>query len=113
MDIYIDRFVPDRTALNRASTEQELAATKLLSMNIDEASAKVRTGQPVDDDEDYALPVWAGVIAFKTVIEGIHSDPKNLDGIKMPAGIEKYVAGARLDETLSAIYDGDNTSSHG
>jgi nitroimidazol reductase NimA-like FMN-containing flavoprotein (pyridoxamine 5'-phosphate oxidase superfamily) len=113
MDIYIDRFVPDRTALNRASTERELGATKLLSMNIDEASAKVRTGQPVDDDEDYALPVWAGVIAFKTVIEGTYPDPKNLDGVKMPAGVEKYVAGARLDETLGAIYDGDNTSSHG
>lgn len=112
MDIYIDRFVPDRTALNRQSTDQELASTKLLSMNIDEASAKVRTGQPVDDDEDYALPVWAGVIAFKTVIDGVHSDPKNLSGVAVPPGIQKYVIGTRLDDTLASIYDANNTSSH-
>jgi nitroimidazol reductase NimA-like FMN-containing flavoprotein (pyridoxamine 5'-phosphate oxidase superfamily) len=113
MDVYQNRFVPDRTKANRAATDKELGITKLLRMNIDEASAKIRTGQPIDDDEDYALPVWAGVIAFKTVVAETLPDPKNLEGLKIPPGVEKYVQGVRLDEVLGSIYDGDNTSSHG
>ena len=68
MDTYIDRFFPGRATSNRAATSKELQATKLLSMDIDEASAKIRIGQPIDDEEDYALPIWAGVINFKTMI---------------------------------------------
>jgi uncharacterized protein len=113
MDIYVDRFVPGRTAANRAATAKELQATKLLSMDIEEASAKVRVGQPVDDDEDYALPVWAGVINFKTLIGAISPDPKNLADLSVPPGIAVYTEGRMLDETLGAIYDGDTTSSHG
>ena len=46
----------------RPNNAQELKGTTVLGMKIDEASAKVRSGGPVDDDEDYALPIWAGVI---------------------------------------------------
>lgn len=112
MDIYVDRFVPGRTSGNRPVTDKELQATKLLSMEIEEASAKIRTGQPVDDDEDYALPVWAGVINFKTIVAGISPDPKNLTSVEMPPGLAPYTDGRLVDETLTAIYDGDNTSSH-
>ena len=112
MDIFIDRFVPGRSAANRSATSKELRGTKLLSMNIDEASAKVRIGQPVDDEEDYALPIWAGVINFKTVIAETLPDPKNLPGIAVPPGVTAYVEGQRLDDTLANVYDANTTSSH-
>lgn len=46
----------------RPVTAQELKATTVLAMKLDEASAKIRKGQPIDDEEDYALPIWAGLI---------------------------------------------------
>lgn len=108
MQIYTDRFCPGRAASNRDMTDQELNVTKVLVMEIDEASAKVRVGQPGDDDEDYALPIWAGVVAFKTVVEPIQPDPRNLPGVALPRGMEYYVEGKRLDDVLKDIYDGDN-----
>lgn len=112
MDTYIDRFFPGRATSNRAATSKELQATKLLSMDIDEASAKIRIGQPIDDEEDYALPIWAGVINFKTMIADTIPDPKNLPGLAVPPGVAAYVEGHKLDETLATVYDGDAASSH-
>jgi hypothetical protein len=51
-------------------------------MRLDECSAKVRTGPPVDDDEDYALPVWAGVVPLATAAGEPLADPKLADGIE-------------------------------
>src|ERR1043165_3028924 len=53
----------------RGPSERELQQTTVLSVPLDEASAKIRTGQPVDDDEDYELPIWAGVIPLRTAAE--------------------------------------------
>lgn len=112
MDVYQNRFIPGRTEANRQPTERELVATKLLEMDIEQASAKVRIGQPVDDDEDYALPIWAGVIGFKTVVSEILPDPKNLPNLTVPKGVAEYKIGARLDETLLSIYDGNVLVTH-
>ena len=49
----------------RAPYESELKQTAVLEFTIEEASAKVRTGPPIDEDEDYALPVWAGVLPVR------------------------------------------------
>ncbi|HVX74875.1 MAG TPA: pyridoxamine 5'-phosphate oxidase family protein [Bradyrhizobium sp.] len=108
MDVYMNRFCPDRATTNRQTTDRELEVTKVLVMEIDEASAKVRTGMPVDDDEDYALPIWAGTINFKTVVESVSSDPRNLPEVKIPPGVLPYAAGRTIDEVLCEIYDGDN-----
>jgi hypothetical protein len=54
--------VPGRWSDVRPPNAKELRATALVALGIDEASAKVRTGGPIDDEEDYALPAWAGVI---------------------------------------------------
>jgi uncharacterized protein len=107
MDTFIDRFIPGRTKANRAPKPNELNVTKLLNMEIEEASAKVRRGPPEDDDEDYVLPIWAGVINFKTVVSGTAPDPRNISSVHTPQGVAAYVGGQRLDEILSAIYDGD------
>jgi nitroimidazol reductase NimA-like FMN-containing flavoprotein (pyridoxamine 5'-phosphate oxidase superfamily) len=58
-------ITPDRANDVRAPNEIEMRQTLVLAMPLDEASAKIRTGGPVDDDEDYALPVWAGVIPMR------------------------------------------------
>lgn len=57
-----NHIVPDRWESVRAPNRQEMKATLVLKLPLEEAAAKVRTGPPIDDEEDYALPVWAGVL---------------------------------------------------
>jgi hypothetical protein len=67
LEAFVDGLLPGRWAQLRAMTAQEVKATTLLSLPISEVSAKVRTGPPKDDEEDYALPVWAGVLPLAVV----------------------------------------------
>jgi hypothetical protein len=67
LEAFVDGLLPGRWAQLRPMTAQEVKATTLLSLPISEASAKVRTGPPKDDEEDYALPVWAGVLPLAVV----------------------------------------------
>ena len=62
---FVDGIYPGRWDDLRPVTDKELLATTVLSIPIDEGSAKVRTGPPVDDEEDYALPVWAGIVPIR------------------------------------------------
>ena len=62
LEALVEHVVRGRGAEVRAPNESELRQTLVLALPISEASAKIRTGGPVDDDEDYALPVWAGVL---------------------------------------------------
>ena len=64
-----EHITPGRWDKVRSPNRQELAATMVLSIPLVEVSAKVRTGPPKDDEADYSLPVWAGVIPLK-VVEG-------------------------------------------
>ncbi|HEX2040754.1 MAG TPA: pyridoxamine 5'-phosphate oxidase family protein [Acidimicrobiales bacterium] len=64
---FVEKMVPGRTAVARPPTAQELAATLVVALPLDEASAKVRTGPPTDKEEDLALDVWAGVIPLEVV----------------------------------------------
>ena len=66
LERFTNHIVPGRWDEVRLPTDQELKATSVLALDLDEVSAKVRTGPPVDDDEDYALPVWAGVVPVRT-----------------------------------------------
>ena len=68
----------------REPSEEELKATAVLSLSLDEASAKVRTGPPADDEEDYALDVWAGVIPLKLTAGAPISDPRMPENIAPP-----------------------------
>ena len=71
-----EQIVPGRWDDVRQPTEQELKATKVLSLPIAEASAKVRTGPPLDEEEDYTLNVWAGVLPFRVQTEPPLPDPR-------------------------------------
>jgi nitroimidazol reductase NimA-like FMN-containing flavoprotein (pyridoxamine 5'-phosphate oxidase superfamily) len=66
MRLLVEHIVPGRWDDTRWPTAKELTATTVLALDLNEASAKVRTGHPVDDDEDYALPHWAGILPLVT-----------------------------------------------
>src|ERR1700747_1971333 len=65
--VFTDHVMKGRWDDVRQPTEQELKATSVLSLALEEVSAKVRTGGPIDDEDDYSLPVWAGVLPLETV----------------------------------------------
>ena len=65
----VEHIAPGRSAEVRAPNEIEMKQTLVIALPLDEASAKIRTGGPVDDEEDYALPVWAGVVPL-TITRG-------------------------------------------
>jgi len=85
----VERIVPGRWRDVRPPTEKELRATALVALPIDEASAKVRTGPPLDDEEDYALPAWAGVIPLSLRAGEPQPDPRLAGGVPVP----DYVSG--------------------
>jgi uncharacterized protein len=68
----------------RGPNEQELKATAVLEFSIEEASAKIRQGPPLDDEEDYTLPVWAGVLPLMLEAKAPIPDPRLPDGIAPP-----------------------------
>lgn len=63
---FTNHVIPGRWDEVRQPTDQELKATSVLALRLEEVSAKVRTGGPIDDEEDYALSVWAGVVPIRT-----------------------------------------------
>jgi hypothetical protein len=89
---FTERLVPGRWDEVRPPSAQELKGTRVLAMRLDECSAKARTGPPVDDDEDYALPVWAGVIPLQTVAGDPVPDPRLADGIAPSAAVAGWAA---------------------
>ena len=91
LELFTEKLVPGRWADVRPPTRQELKGTKVLSLPLDEASAKVRTGPPIDDDEDYDLPVWAGVLPLATQVAEPQPDPRLDPAIETPG----YVAAWR------------------
>src|ERR1700722_17628182 len=82
LQAFTERMVPGRGEEARPPAAKGLKGTRVLSVRLDECSAKVRSGPPVDDDEDYALPVWAGVVPLATVSGEPLADPKLADGIE-------------------------------
>ena len=79
--IITNHIVPGRWDEIRQPDERELKATSVLSLDLDEVSAKVRTGEPVDDEEDYALPIWAGVVPLRCLPEQPLPDSRVLPGL--------------------------------
>ncbi len=90
---FAERIAPGRWADARPPTPQELKATSILALPLDEASAKVRTGPPVDGDADHALDVWAGVVPMRLVRGEPVPDPALRSGIEVP----RYLREARDD----------------
>jgi uncharacterized protein len=74
----------------RKPTDQELKATTVLALPLEEVSAKVRTGPPLDDEEDYALPMWAGVLPLKMTAQAPLPDPRANPAIPAPGYLTNY-----------------------
>jgi nitroimidazol reductase NimA-like FMN-containing flavoprotein (pyridoxamine 5'-phosphate oxidase superfamily) len=81
-----EQIVPGRWDDTRLPNQQELKATTVLSMPIDEASAKIRTGPPIDDEEDYGLDVWAGVLPLSLNPGKPIPDPRLKTGVEAVPG---------------------------
>jgi nitroimidazol reductase NimA-like FMN-containing flavoprotein (pyridoxamine 5'-phosphate oxidase superfamily) len=90
LEAFTERLWPGRWAEMRATTTQELKATTVVAMAIEEGGAKIRTGPPKDDEEDYALDIWAGVIPLKLTAGAPVPDPRLKPGIPLPAHIEGF-----------------------
>lgn len=87
---FTEHIIRDRWSEVRPPTVPELAGTLVLALSLAEASAKIRTGPPVDDEADYALPVWAGELPLRTIAEAPVTDPRSAEGIAVPDYIQQY-----------------------
>ncbi len=85
LETFVNHLFPGRWDLLRPATAKEIKATTVLSMPLTEASAKLRSGPPGDDEEDYALPIWAGIVPIGLRVMPPVPDPRNLAGLKAPA----------------------------
>jgi hypothetical protein len=88
-----DHLIPGRWQETRPPNRKEMNATSVVAIKIDEASAKVRIGPPVDDEEDYALPVWAGVLPLHEIPSAPIRDERLLESIALPEYIAGYSRG--------------------
>jgi uncharacterized protein len=85
-----DHLIKGRWQEVRSPSPSELKGTLVLSLPLDEASAKVRAGPPVDDEDDYGLPVWAGVLPLKIVATEPVADTRLPQDIAPPSYITRY-----------------------
>jgi nitroimidazol reductase NimA-like FMN-containing flavoprotein (pyridoxamine 5'-phosphate oxidase superfamily) len=85
LEVFTEKMCPGRWADVRKPNDGEWKATMVLSFDIKEASAKIRTGPPKDDDEDYLLDTWAGVQPIKIVRLPAIPDPSLKPGVVLPS----------------------------
>jgi hypothetical protein len=87
---FTEHIVPGRWAEVRWPSEAEMKATTVLALPLEEVSAKIRTGPPVDEEEDYALEVWAGVLPLKFMPQKPVNDPRLNSGVPTPTYLQNY-----------------------
>jgi nitroimidazol reductase NimA-like FMN-containing flavoprotein (pyridoxamine 5'-phosphate oxidase superfamily) len=91
----VEKLVPGRWEDVRPPTDKELRATSVLGIPLEEASAKVRSGPPVEDDADYELPVWAGVVGLRLVAGDPEPDRRLAPSIECPEYVTDLVQALR------------------
>ena len=90
-----EHILPGRWEESRQPNERELKATLVMRLPITEFSAKVRTGPPIDNDEDYSFPTWAGVVPLRTVAGSAINDPRLDPKTRVPDHVRSYSRTAR------------------
>jgi nitroimidazol reductase NimA-like FMN-containing flavoprotein (pyridoxamine 5'-phosphate oxidase superfamily) len=98
---FVDRVMPGRNPTLRPIDAQEAKGTSVLRMEIEEASAKIRVGPPKDDEPDYALDCWAGVIPIAQVVGAAEADPKLKAGVGWPEHLRLFTERRRLDALMT------------
>ena len=84
LEALVEKLVPGRWADAREPTDKELRATSVLRIPLVEASAKIRSGPPIDDEPDHELPVWAGVVGLRLIAGDPEPDQLLAAGIECP-----------------------------
>ena len=84
LEQFTEKLLPGRWQDARVPNDTELKATAVVSVPIDTASAKVRSGPPSDDEDDYALPIWAGVLPLETRFAAPQADARLDPSISLP-----------------------------
>ncbi len=97
---FTEHVMSGRWAEVRPPSRQELQGTLVLSLPLDEASAKVRTGPPLDDEADYNLPVWAGVLPLQLTTTAPIPDSRLQSGITLPDYVQNYTRTCSKSEQL-------------
>lgn len=92
LEVVTDHLIPGRWAAARKPTRKEMAATAVAALSLEEASVKIRAAGVADDEEDYALDVWAGVLPMAVTFGEPEPDPKSA-GIPVPAHIRARAGG--------------------
>jgi nitroimidazol reductase NimA-like FMN-containing flavoprotein (pyridoxamine 5'-phosphate oxidase superfamily) len=87
----VEHVVPGRWSDARKPNDVELKQTMILRLPLSEASAKIRTGGPTDDEEDYALPIWAGVLPLQPTAQLPIADPRLNPAIAIPPYVSRYL----------------------
>ncbi|MDH3476173.1 MAG: pyridoxamine 5'-phosphate oxidase family protein [Rhodospirillales bacterium] len=93
LEDFSERLTPGRWAELRPVQPQELKATLVMSLKLEEVAAKVRGGPPADDEADYALDLWAGELPVRQVVEAPRDDPRLEAGIRPPAYLDRFTIG--------------------
>lgn len=91
LKVISDQIIPLRWEESRTPNSKELKVTKVLKLQITEASAKIRTGGPNDDEPDYELPIWAGVLPIEQSYGSPIADPKMKSGIPLPESVKNLI----------------------
>lgn len=91
LEQFTERLLPGRWDDARSPNAKELKATSVVAISIESASAKVRSGPPGDDEEDYALPVWAGILPLRQAVAPAEPDGRLAAGIALPDYIDQYI----------------------
>jgi hypothetical protein len=94
LDRFVDLLIPGRRQHLRPMSPKEIKATTILGLHLHEVSAKVRNGPPGDDEEDYATPVWAGVVPVRQMCGQPQADSHTPAGMNLPDHILNF-AGQR------------------
>jgi len=91
LEVVSEQIIPDRWKELRPIKAKELKATSVLKLSLEEASAKIRTGKPVDDKEDYALDVWAGVLPIEKRYGAPIPDPDRHKDEPLPDSVKNLL----------------------
>lgn len=86
-----DHIAPGRWDEAREMNDKELKSTGVIAVEIEHAAAKIRTGGPIDDDEDYELPIWAGVVPVGPVFGTPSDDGRVPAGVEVPESVKKVL----------------------
>lgn len=87
LKLITENIIPGRWQEVREPSEKELIATLIIGIEIEEASVKIRSGAPVDDDADYDLPIWAGEFPLRQVFQEPVTDSRSLQGLAIPDSV--------------------------